>query len=695
MSQEQVLNTLTGFGLTRMDAQIYILLAKKGPKKAIEISKAFKMSKPQLYRSLKNLEAKGIVSATLEHPARFSALQFGKALDLLAKAKMKQALEEAQRIQEERATILANWQALNMGDQADKSEKFMIIEGRNNIYARIQQMIAETHAEILTMTTVPSLIRADQFGLFDEGLKTPLKPKIKFRFLTELPKHNVPGMKTLLKEIAEAKLDFEGRNPDLGLTLFPRMVIRDKDEILFFTKSRTDLSATELDDVCLWTNCKELVQAFSEVFEDYWRNATDVRQTITEMEKGKAPQKTFYIDVAEAAEKTYNETMHLATKETILMTSPEGLLSLWKTLKSFKEWRERGVSIKIMAPITTENSEAAHQLSKYAEVRHVPKAYLETTIIDGQHLFQFKAPSKQREIPKYKDTFYTSDPDFVNKTKSMLDNMWKGASAKPNAPLSMSTAPASSNDFQSSVEAALKTLQNKNLFVHPTMTEINTPQSSLTTKENFDMTLQSINDRDSLESGATFARGIWGQAIIHPPSDLNMPPILIQAFRIDQSTFGEKGDNLIINLLLQTQKGNAFVPVAIVQDNPKSGALHKAVSVGLPAEQNIKTVAENELEIWSQSNNLFAGWTVPIPLFPLPYSLPPSSLMLEAHGSPKLRKYVVNWPSGYVSSARNNEYQAFATFVNLTWRYAGPATDGALTTDCIMITTPPQREKER
>jgi len=212
-----------------MDAQIYILLAKKGPLRAIEVGRALKMSKPQLYRSLKNLESRGIVSATLEHPAKFSALPFEKALDLLAKAKMKKALEEAQRIQETKDDLLANWQALNIGEYSDSSAKFMVIEGRNNIYAKIQQMITETKNQISTMTTAPSLIRADQFGLFDIGFKHPLKSKTKFRFLTELSEQNVPAMKILLKEIAQANLPFEGRNPDLGLRLFPRMVIRDED----------------------------------------------------------------------------------------------------------------------------------------------------------------------------------------------------------------------------------------------------------------------------------------------------------------------------------------------------------------------------------------------------------------------------------------------------------------------------------
>jgi len=694
LSQERVINTLMSFGLTRMDAQIYILLAKKGPLKAIEVGKALKMSKPQLYRSLKSLESRGIVSATLEHPAKFSALPFEKALDLLAKAKMQKALEEAQRIQDSKDELLANWQSLSIGDYSDKSAKFMVIEGRNNIYARIQQMMMETKNQISTMTTVPSLLRADQFGLFDVGSRHPLKSKIKFRFLTELPEQNVPPMKILLKEIAQANLNFEGRNPDLGLRLFPRMVIRDKDEILFFIKSRTDLSSTEQDDVCLWTNCKDLVQAFAEVFEEYWRNATDIRQTISEIEKGKAPQKTFYIDVAETAKKTYDGIMLSAKEEIMIVTSTRGLVTSWKALQSLKEWAERGISIKIMAPITSENVEAAHQLSKHCEVRHVPLTYMETTIVDGKHLFQFKTPpEKQQEAPHFENAFYTSDPDFVEKTKRVLNDLWKGASAISVVPLTKPLVSVSSS--QSSAETALKMLRERNLLVSATINESEEPLLALTKKASIDELIRAKKyNTESYEKGINIARAIWGQAIIHPPIDFNMPPILIQAFRIEQSNFAEKGDNMIVNLLLQTSKGNTFVPVAIVQDNPRTERLHKAVFSGLPAGENIKTVAQDELEIWSQGSNLFAGWTVPIPLLPLPYTLPPSSMMLEGHGSPKLRKYTVNWPSGYRTSARNNERQAFATLVNPSWRYAGPATDGALTTDCIMITTPPEYEEK-
>ena len=94
MSQEQVLKTLENLGFDQVDAQIYVYLAKKGVQKASDICKALKLTKQQLYPCLKRLQSKGIVSSTMEHPARFSVMPFEKVLDLFIKAKM----EETQRL---------------------------------------------------------------------------------------------------------------------------------------------------------------------------------------------------------------------------------------------------------------------------------------------------------------------------------------------------------------------------------------------------------------------------------------------------------------------------------------------------------------------------------------------------------------------------------------------------------------------
>jgi predicted transcriptional regulator len=45
MSQEQVLKTLVGLGLTRLDSQVYIYLAKRGSQKGQDLSKGLKVQK--------------------------------------------------------------------------------------------------------------------------------------------------------------------------------------------------------------------------------------------------------------------------------------------------------------------------------------------------------------------------------------------------------------------------------------------------------------------------------------------------------------------------------------------------------------------------------------------------------------------------------------------------------------------------
>ena len=104
LSQEKVLKKLRDLGLTRIDSKIYIYLAKNGPQKGKDLSKALKVQKQQVYSSLKKLQSKAVVSATLEHPARFSAVPFENVLDLFIKAK----LQEAQTIQHEKSKLLSS-----------------------------------------------------------------------------------------------------------------------------------------------------------------------------------------------------------------------------------------------------------------------------------------------------------------------------------------------------------------------------------------------------------------------------------------------------------------------------------------------------------------------------------------------------------------------------------------------------------
>jgi sugar-specific transcriptional regulator TrmB len=70
------------------------------------------MQKQQLYPCLKNLQSKGIVTATSKCPALFSALPLEKVLDLLIKAD----IEEVQRMIQNKEELLSSWQSMTLSD---------------------------------------------------------------------------------------------------------------------------------------------------------------------------------------------------------------------------------------------------------------------------------------------------------------------------------------------------------------------------------------------------------------------------------------------------------------------------------------------------------------------------------------------------------------------------------------------------
>jgi sugar-specific transcriptional regulator TrmB len=105
MSRERIFKALVSLGLSEYDARVYVYLALKGPTKTGNIVNDLKMSRQQIYRSLKYLQGKGIVFADSTSRGVFSALLFEKALKLLIE--MEKEMTEI--LQETKKSILQDW----------------------------------------------------------------------------------------------------------------------------------------------------------------------------------------------------------------------------------------------------------------------------------------------------------------------------------------------------------------------------------------------------------------------------------------------------------------------------------------------------------------------------------------------------------------------------------------------------------
>jgi HTH-type transcriptional regulator, sugar sensing transcriptional regulator len=651
------------------------------------------MSKQTAYRAIKTLQSKGIITATLEHPSRFTAVPFEKVLDLFVKAKT----EEVHRIEDSRKELLSDWQSIALDEAGDQSPRFAVIQGRSFIYPRLKQMIEEAQNQLSIVSTVPGLVRADQFGLLDAVFSHASESRLRFRFLTELSLENLKPMKMLLERVPEG-VSFEGRTPELGLKLISRMLIRDDAEAAFFVSQERDRTPKDVDDLCLWTNSNAIVNSFKAVFEDLWQNSADIRQKIAELETGQPAAKTYNISDPSVAKKEYQDILNTAETEVVMITSSKGLLEAWSNFSQLREITEKGVSVKIMAPIVKENLEAALLLSGFCKVKHVATSYLETTVIDSKHLFQFKYPPGDRgskdDAKPFENTFYTNESDYVEKTKRLLDEVWHHAitpstltveqiirppmPATPPVPDDERTASRKDSPYQ------------KGFYGGFTEKPIEVTQEYILNKI---INAKRIPARYPWRE-PIYQYGASASAVIHPPSSLNLPDTLLSFNHYTKKSSSEIEDSFYVNLLLDTPKGKLFVPVAGVLDNPEGVERWKIFFEGTPAGKNIHLLKKDELEIQFFSNTLFAGWTVPIPLFPPQYVLPPGGVLIEGYGKGKPAILESSMPSGARVVTEAYGRDAFVTFFHPATKYAGPGTDGIVGDMVQIIYPPPPRKSE-
>jgi sugar-specific transcriptional regulator TrmB len=91
LSRERIVKTLEGFGISHDDIEVYMYLAKKGPKEENGLAKALQLTNQQLWKSIKNLKNKELVNSEPKQPTLYTALDFENALELLIRKKIEQA----------------------------------------------------------------------------------------------------------------------------------------------------------------------------------------------------------------------------------------------------------------------------------------------------------------------------------------------------------------------------------------------------------------------------------------------------------------------------------------------------------------------------------------------------------------------------------------------------------------------------
>jgi sugar-specific transcriptional regulator TrmB/CBS domain-containing protein len=424
MSEKDVTKFLQILGLSKREIQVYMFLAKSGVQSTSFVAKRLKMERVQAYRTFKKLQEKGFIEATLERPTRFTIVPFETLVDNFINTKKNEVVN----LNDQKQNLLTAWQSISAPESEYPVAKFSIITGKKKIHSKMLNMIEESKAEVIVLTTALGLIQEDIAGIFDATLSPSEERNVQTQIITEIAPENLKVVERMERNIVEDKLNIKLRHVNMSSKFFPRFLIKDEEEALLYAPFGNEASVLNLEDEGLWINDKMFISVLKAFFVQMWHSGVDASRRIDELKSGIPIGETLVIKSVEEAWNKVTKILDSAKKDIVIITSSQSINRLAEDDPIVKYFK-KGLNTRIMASIDLDNLEPAQKLAKDYQVKHVPISYLTMMLVDDKHLFMFKMPPLSdfgTESAFYlADTFYSSDPSQIERVSEMLGDIWK------------------------------------------------------------------------------------------------------------------------------------------------------------------------------------------------------------------------------------------------------------------------------
>jgi sugar-specific transcriptional regulator TrmB len=113
MSEERITRALKEFGFSTIDTQVYFFLAKQGAHEISEMVSSLNLPERKVRTSLKDLQDKSMIKASIEYPLKFEALPFEELINIIIEIKK----EQAKTLKATREELLSSWKSITEKDE--------------------------------------------------------------------------------------------------------------------------------------------------------------------------------------------------------------------------------------------------------------------------------------------------------------------------------------------------------------------------------------------------------------------------------------------------------------------------------------------------------------------------------------------------------------------------------------------------
>ena len=251
---EKLYEELGEYGLTDNEAKVFLHLLKLGPMKASEIGLSLGISRTEVYNILTSLQNKGVIEASLDRPAKFSAIGFEKALDILIEAQRRRIMT----MEKSKGELMEIWKTVRVPSRIEEQERLQLLKGVEQIYARFSDMLDEAKEEVNIVAFKTELVRAYNAGILQK-LRNLSKDNVRVQILT----HGILGTSSITSFLRKHAEVIEVKTMSLSAPCF---VVTDNKQLLLFTKPPGVSRAERKEATAIWTNSEALVQSLKKLF---------------------------------------------------------------------------------------------------------------------------------------------------------------------------------------------------------------------------------------------------------------------------------------------------------------------------------------------------------------------------------------------------------------------------------------------
>ncbi len=249
--------------LDDLEAKVYLNLLRAGPITASALAKELDIDRARMYRTVDKLVSRNIISTTLSSPKLCIAVEPHEALKITLGKKE----DEVNKIKKSGEAIIEKINNEITTNQSSSIPTFRVVQGRQNIYADIAQMIEETTDVLYIVTTLDDVSRMYHSTIPEK--------------ITMCEKNG--GSVRLLVDMNDAKLTpfvkrFNATETKIGKLPSKGRLIVQKDKKMIMSDSASSFQHSNADsDFSLCTNSTEMVDNIFTLCKFLWETSNPLK----------------------------------------------------------------------------------------------------------------------------------------------------------------------------------------------------------------------------------------------------------------------------------------------------------------------------------------------------------------------------------------------------------------------------------